>query len=85
MFPCIYYLCCKSKIEINSTTMSFKSAYKSQEIESRLEKGYYDDITGRGFDGTKDELDARLAHASVCVFWNRVPDASDLSFQSGDV
>lgn len=65
--------------------MSFKSNYKSQEIESRLEKGYYDDITGRGFDGTKDELDARLAHASVCVFWNRVPDTSDLSFQSGDV
>ena len=65
--------------------MSFKSAYKSQEIESRLKKGYYDDIIGRGFDGTKDELDARLAHASVCVFWNRVPDASDLSFQSGDV
>ena len=39
--------------------------YSTLEVQSRLEKGYVDDIAAKGFTGTKAELDAILAKAGI--------------------
>ena len=56
--------------------MGYKSTYKSEMIQTRLEQGYYDDIVEAGIHGgvfdadtqpNKDELDLQLAKAVAGV------------------
>ena len=65
------------KIKLNQIVkMGYKSTYKSEMIQTRLEQGYYDDIVEAGIQGgvfdadtqpNKDELDLQLAKAVAGV------------------
>lgn len=62
------------KIKLNQIVkMGYKSTYKSEQIQTRLEQGYYDDIVEAGIQGgvfnadtqpTKGELDLKLAQSA---------------------
>lgn len=62
------------KVELNRIVkMGYKSTYKSEMIQTRLEQGYYDDIVEAGIQGgvfnadtqpTKEELDLKLAQSA---------------------
>lgn len=68
------------KIKLNQIVkMGYKSTYKSEMIQTRLEQGYYDDIVEAGIQGgvfnadtqpTKEELDLKLAQFTSGGFNN---------------
>lgn len=70
--------------------MGYKSTYKSEEIQARLEQGYYDDIVEAGILGgvfdadtqpTKEELDLKLAQSAS----GGLPVIFTIPLQDGDL
>lgn len=79
------------KIKLNQIIkMGYKSTYKSEMIQTRLEQGYYDDIVEAGIQGgvfnadtqpTKEELDLKLARSAS----GGLPVIFTISLQDGDL
>ena len=70
--------------------MGYKSTYKSEQIQTRLEQGYYDDIVEAGIQGgvfdadtqpTKGELDLKLAQSAS----GGLPVIFTIPLQDGDL
>ena len=79
------------KIKLNQIVkMGYKSTYKSEMIQTRLEQGYYDDIVEAGIQGgvfnadtqpTKEELDLKLAQSAS----GGLPVIFTIPLQDGDL
>lgn len=79
------------KIKLNQIIkMGYKSTYKSEMIQTRLEQGYYDDIVEAGIQGgvfnadtqpTKEELDLKLAQSAS----GGLPVIFTIPLQDGDL
>lgn len=79
------------KIKLNQIIkMGYKSTYKSEQIQTRLEQGYYDDIVEAGIQGgvfdadtqpTKGELDLKLAQSAS----GGLPVIFTIPLQDGDL
>lgn len=79
------------KIKLNQIIkMGYKSTYKSEMIQTRLEQGYYDDIVEAGIQGgvfnadtqpTKEELDLKLAQSAS----GGLPVIFTVPLQDGDL
>ena len=79
------------KIKLNQIVkMGYKSTYKSEQIQTRLKQGYYDDIVEAGIQGgvfnadtqpTKGELDLKLAQSAS----GGLPVIFTIPLQDGDL
>lgn len=79
------------KVKLNQIVkMGYKSTYKSEMIQTRLEQGYYDDIVEAGIQGgvfdadtqpTKEELDLKLAQSAS----GGLPVIFTVPLQDGDL
>lgn len=79
------------KVKLNQIIkMGYKSTYKSEMIQTRLEQGYYDDIVEAGIQGgvfsadtqpTKEELDLKLAQSAS----GGLPVIFTVPLQDGDL